>query len=189
MAEPVTTGYHERLGVPWWWWLITPVIIIALAVTPLSSLPPAPAAVGLGGLVVLGWVALWWLGRIRVAVVDGELRVDDARLPLRFVADAIPLDAAGRRELLGPAADPRAFVIQRPWVSGAVQVVLDDPADPTPYWLISSGDPERLAAALTAGRADGRPGVTADPAGVTPAGDADPGRRPPRKATADQDPQ
>ena len=57
-------------------------------------------------LLPLAAVGLWWLGRIRVAVADDELRVDDARLPVRYVADAIPLDAAGRRELLGVGADP-----------------------------------------------------------------------------------
>ena len=64
------------------------------------------------------------------------------------MAKAIPLDAATKRELLGPSADPMAFVIQRPWVSGAVQVVLDDPDDVTPYWVISSRRPEDLARAL-----------------------------------------
>jgi hypothetical protein len=97
---------------------------------------PAPAA------------GLWWLGRIRVAVRAGELLVDDARLPLRFVADAVPLTDAGRRDLLGPHADPLGFVVQRPWIPTAVQVVLDDPADPTPYWLVSTRHPDRLAAAL-----------------------------------------
>lgn len=121
------------------------------------------AQLGLGIALVEGWlpatvllpataVGLWWFGRLRVAVAGGsgepELIVDDARLPLRYVADAIPLDAAGQRELLGPAAEPLAFVVRRPWIKGAVQVVLDDPADPTPYWLISAPDPERLAAAL-----------------------------------------
>jgi Protein of unknown function (DUF3093) len=98
-----------------------------------------------------GWT-LWWLGRIRVAVRSDELLVDDARLPVRFVADAIALDAAGRRELLGVGAHPYAFVVQRPWISGAVQVVLNDPADPTPYWVVSSRDPVRLAGAILAAR-------------------------------------
>lgn len=101
-----------------------------------------------------GWAA-WWLGRIRVAVQDAELRVDDARLPVRFVADAVALDAAGRREVLGVGAHPYAFVVQRPWIGGAVQVVLDDPADPTPYWVVSSRDPVRLADAILAARDTG----------------------------------
>ena len=42
-------------------------------------------------------------------------------------------------------------MVQRPWVSGAVQVIIDDPADPTPYWVVSSRDPVRLASAIAAG--------------------------------------
>lgn len=105
----------------------------------------------------LAGAALWWLGRIRVAVRDGELRVDDARLPVRFVSDAIALDAVGRREVLGVGADPLAFVVQRPWVAGAVQIVLDDPDDPTPYWVVSSRHPVRLAEAVLAARDEARP--------------------------------
>lgn len=152
MAPAAATRYQERLTVPWWWWLLAPLIIAALSSPLVGGLPAPSGLIGLGLLLVAALVGLWWLGRIQIAVVDGELLVDDARLPLQWVAEAIPLDAAGRRELLGPAADPLAFVIQRPWLAGAVQVVLADPADPTPYWLISSGDPERLAAALNAGR-------------------------------------
>lgn len=137
-------GHHERLTVPWWGWLLTLAVVTAFA---------APFWLGtrwwLGIVLLLATVVgVWWLGRIRVAVVNGELMVDDARLPVRFIADAVALDAARRRELLGPAADPLAFVVQRPWVGGMVQVVLDDPADPTPYWLVSTRHPDRLASAL-----------------------------------------
>ncbi|GAA1396104.1 DUF3093 domain-containing protein [Catellatospora coxensis] len=141
-------GHTERLSVPWWLWLPSLLVGAVLA-----------AQVGLGAAGPRGWVAypvvltlvavgLWRLGRIRISVTEDEFLVDDARLPLRHVAQAIPLDAATKRELLGPSADPMAFVIQRPWVPGAVQVVLDDPDDTTPYWVISSRRPEDLARAL-----------------------------------------
>lgn len=144
--------YSERLTVPWWSW---PLLLGAAALLA--------AEIGLGAPGARTWApyavllpltagALWWAGRIRVAVTGGELRVDDARLPARFVADAIPLDVTGRREVLGVGADPRAFVVQRPWIPGAVQVLLDDPADPTPYWVVSSRRPDQLAAALLAAR-------------------------------------
>jgi DUF3093 family protein len=143
-----TRDYAERLRLPWWLWLLG-----------VGGAGVLAAEVWLGASGVRAWLPflvllplavgfLWWLGRIRVAVTGGELLVDDARLPVRFVADAVPLDAAGKRELLGVAADPLAFVVQRPWVPGAVQIVLDDPADPTPYWVVSSRDPVRLAAAV-----------------------------------------
>jgi hypothetical protein len=141
--------YDERLSLPWYWWPAAVAVVGMLALqlgwTVALVDPWLPAAI----LLPVTVAALWWSGRLRVAVTGHELHVDDARLPLAVVADAIPLDAAGRRELLGPAADPRAFVVQRPWVPGAVQVLLDDPADPTPYWLVSSRDPDRLAGLLT----------------------------------------
>jgi hypothetical protein len=101
---------------------------------------------------------LWALGRLRVAVEGGELRVDDARLPVRFVAGVTVLGVAEKRVLLGTASHPYAFVVQRPWIKGAVQVHLDDPADPTPYWLVSSRRPAARAGALLAERAAGAAG-------------------------------
>jgi hypothetical protein len=92
-------------------------------------------------------------GRIRVAVTGGEFQVDDARLPVSVIADVIALDAAGKREALGVGSHPLAFVIQRPWIGPAVQVLLDDPADPTPFWVISTRHPVELATALLAARA------------------------------------
>jgi hypothetical protein len=157
MPGPTTDAYRERLTLPWPWW---PAVLAgtALLVSPVWSGVAGPLrAVLLAGPVLAVAVALWWLGRVRVAVVGDELRVDDARLPVRFIARVVPLDAAGRRELLGPAADPLGFVVQRPWIRGAVQVVLDDPADPTPYWLVSTRDPERLAAALRQAGTPDRP--------------------------------
>lgn len=145
--------YAERLAVPWW---------LAVALLGLATLLAAEVHLGAGGTrawlpyaVMLPLTAggLWYLSRIRITVAGDELRVDDARLPVRYVADAVPLDTDGRRQILGSAAHPLAFVIQRPWVGGAVQLVLDDPADPTPYWVISSRHPEQLAAAVLEARA------------------------------------
>jgi Protein of unknown function (DUF3093) len=152
VALDTTAAYSERLTVPWWTW---PLLLGAAALLAAEIGLGAPGArtwVPYATLLPLTGLGLWWIGRIRVAVGGGELRVDDARLPVRFVADAIPLEAAGRRELLGVGADPLAFVVQRPWVTGAVQVLLDDPADPTPYWVVSSRHPHQLAAALVAAR-------------------------------------
>ena len=60
----------------------------------------------------------------------------------------VALDAAGKREALGVGAHPLAFVVQRPWIGTAVQVLLDDPANPTPYWVVSTRRPVELTTAL-----------------------------------------
>ena len=141
-------AYAERLGVPWWAW---PLVLLA------GLLLAAEIWMGAGGL--RAWVPFAivlpltvavtaWLGRIRVAVTETEFQVDDARLPLAVIADVVALDADGKREALGVGAHPLAFVVQRPWIKGAVQVVLDDPADPTPFWVVSTRRPVELATVL-----------------------------------------
>ncbi len=59
----------------------------------------------------------------------------------------------------GVDADARAFLFTRPYLKRAVKVTVLDPGDRTPYWLISSRHPHRLAAALgsTADQAVARP--------------------------------
>ena len=113
-------------------------------------------------LLPLTGAALLWLGRIRVAVTGREFRVDDARLPVAVIADVVALDAAGKREVLGVGAHPLAFVVQRPWIGGAVQVLLDDPADPDPVLGGEHPAPGRAGGrrcwpAASASRADRRP--------------------------------
>ena len=165
--------YAERLSVPWWLWPV------GLGVAMLASAEIFLGAYGWWALapylvlLPLTGFGLWRAGRLRIAVRAGELLVDDAHLPLRYVADVGVLDAAGKRAALGTRNDPLAFVVQRPWVPGAVLVILDDPADPTPYWVVSSRHPERLARAIRAARAgagDSDPGGSPDPARAWPAG-------------------
>jgi Protein of unknown function (DUF3093) len=45
-------------------------------------------------------------------------------------------------------ADPAAFVVSRPWLHTAVRLMVDDPADPTPYWVVGTRRPDRLLAAI-----------------------------------------
>ena len=135
---------------PWWSW--PPALLVGAVLA-------AEIWMGAGGL--RAWVPfavvlpltvalMLWLSRIRVAVTDTELRVDDARLPVDVITNVVALDADGKREVLGVGAHPLAFVVQRPWIGGAVQVLLDDPADPTPYWVISTRNPVELATVLLA---------------------------------------
>lgn len=149
-----TAAYTERLGVSWWTWPCAAVAGGILGAEIGISLTGLPIWVPFAVVFALTVALLFWVSRIRITVTATELRVDDARLPLTVIADVIALDAAGKREALGVGAHPLAFVIQRPWIGSAVQILLDDPADPTPFWVISTRHPVELAAALLA--AEGR---------------------------------
>lgn len=145
--------YDERLTVPWWAWPAALVGALVIA---------APVHGGAGGAravvpylvavaVVVGVLLHASRGRIRLAA--GVLHVPGARAPLDALGPVRVLDAEQARRLRGPAADLRAHVAARPWLRRAVQVAVDDPADDTPYWLVSTARPEELAAALERARA------------------------------------
>jgi hypothetical protein len=73
-----------------------------------------------------------------------------ARIPLSLLGPAEALDAAGMTRATRTELDARAFLCIRGWIKQGVRVQLNDPEDPTPYWLVSSRRPAELVAALEA---------------------------------------
>ena len=100
-------------------------------------------------------VALLWYGSLPVRVDAAGLRVGPSLLEWDYLGEPVPLDAAATRRRLGADADTRAFVAARPYLREAVEVPVLDAADPHPYWLVGTRRPERLEAALRAGRRQG----------------------------------
>jgi hypothetical protein len=64
-----------------------------------------------------------------------------------YIADCHPLDAEEARRRAGVEANARAHLVLRPYVKTAVEITLNDPDDPVPYWLVSTRHPQQLAAA------------------------------------------
>ena len=100
-------------------------------------------------LVALTVLAFWSFGNGRVEVSDGTFRAGRAHIPVGHLADPVALDRDGTRRVAGVDADARAFLVLRPYIATSVRVRVVDPADPTPYWLVSTRHPAALAAALT----------------------------------------
>src|SRR5690606_20706987 len=136
-----------------WWWPV------AFAIAGLLAAEIHMGAPGLRAwlpYVLLFPVPVWgllWLSRHRLAVAAAaegkpELRVDRAHQPGEFIARAAVVPASAKSAALGRQLDPAAYVQHRPWIGSMVLLVLDDPDDPTPYWLISTRRPERVLAAL-----------------------------------------
>lgn len=142
---------------PWAAWLaVLASAVIAAGLTNLGDLRWWRIAVSVGVFVAV-LAGAWWFSRLQVRVLEtgaaGEvwLHVDDAKLPMSAVSEIQVLDRVAYSDAMGVALHPLAFVVQRPWVGRGVRVVLDDPDDPTPYWLVSSRAPERLREALLSG--------------------------------------
>jgi hypothetical protein len=105
---------------------------------------------------VVAGVFVGW-GAARVCVRDGVLRAGRAHIAVADTGAVQPLDAHEMRLLAGRDADARAYLLIRPYLRRGVRVEITDPADPAPYWLVSSRRPDRLAAALAAARSPDRP--------------------------------
>lgn len=146
--------HSERLYVPWWDWVLPLIgagLLAAQAAFAFSAVPewlPYAVLLSLAVAVILG------MSRTRIAVSvesDGpRLWVGDAKLPLRYIAAVDAVSKTDKRRALGPELDPAAFCVHKPWIRTMVRVHLDDPDDPTPYWIFSTRRPDKLVGLLTA---------------------------------------
>ncbi|MDP3890410.1 DUF3093 domain-containing protein [Nocardioides sp.] len=146
-------NYAERLTVPLRWWVQGTMLVasfwLAFIVTPMPESLSWTLTGVIGFLVAAGFV---WYGAAQVIVRDGELRAGRATIAVRHVGAVTPLDAEDTRRTAGRDADARAFLVLRPYLKRSVRVDITDPADPTPYWLVSTRRPRQLAEALDRAR-------------------------------------
>jgi len=146
--QPAPARFSEQLSTPLWWYPVAICIGAILAAEFRLADHALTVWIPFGVILPGSALVVWSMGRSRVVVDRTELRVRDAHLPLSAVEAVIPLDATTLRRVVGRYGDPAAFLSTRPWIGPGVQIVLADPEDPTPYWIVSSRRPEELAAAL-----------------------------------------
>lgn len=135
----------------------SPWVIIALAlVVPATLLVLAPVSLeaGIIGAVVLygGCLALAFGTAPRISVSSGRLAVAKASIPLELVGEVVVYEGADATAQLRTKLDARAWLMIRGWVHTLVKIEIIDPADPAPYWLVSSRRPHELAAAIAVAR-------------------------------------
>jgi hypothetical protein len=145
-----TSAYRERLWPSPWVFVATALVIPAalLVFLPISEIAGVVVAIVLYGAIVVALVATTPV----VEVTDAEFGAGRAHLPLAVLKDATAFEGSDATAERGVRLDARAYLLIRGWIPGVVRVDLDDPSDPTPYWLVSTRRPRRLAAALTARR-------------------------------------
>ena len=142
------THYRERLAVPIRWWAQGTMLVASLWLAVIVAVP-GPFAWAVTGVGAALMVALFLsYGGAVLSVENGWFRAGRARVEVRFVGEVVALDAEQTRLVAGRDADARAYLLLRPYRSRAVKVTLRDPADPTPYWLVSTRRPAQPARAL-----------------------------------------
>jgi hypothetical protein len=57
------------------------------------------------------------------------------------------------RAAIGPGVDARSYLVVRGWIHRGVRIDNIDPADPAPFWIITTRHPQKLAEAIEAAKA------------------------------------
>ncbi|MFI5734582.1 DUF3093 domain-containing protein [Kribbella sp. NPDC051587] len=131
------------------WWIIS-----AAAVVTLFAITAVPVSL-LAGLIVAAVAVAVLLtlllryGAARVEVDAERLRAGRAVIERAHLGAAEALTGEAARNAFGRDCDPKAYLLLRSYAPGAVRVAINDPSDPTPYWVLATRHPERLAAALS----------------------------------------
>ena len=149
-STPQPVLFRERLWPSAWVFIAAALVIPAslLVFLPISVLACVLTAIVFYGAIVVALI----LTTATIEVDDALLRAGNAAIGRDLVSTAHAhrdADAVAER---GQRLDARAWLLLRGWISPVVRIELNDPNDPTPYWLVSSRRPEELAAALTRSR-------------------------------------
>ncbi len=86
--------------------------------------------------------------KLKIEVTNETLYVGRANIEKHYLGAIENLNDEQMRYLRGPGINPAAFLALRFWVKGGVKITVNDQRDPTPYWLVSTKNPEKLIEAL-----------------------------------------
>ncbi len=99
------------------------------------------------GIVAIALVGIWF-GAPVIDLDQFGLSVNDIELPNRNIGqvELVPAEDAFRAR--GTDLNPAAFTKFQSSVRTMLRIEVTDPDDPTPYWLISTRNPEALKALI-----------------------------------------
>jgi hypothetical protein len=147
-SDATAASFQERLLPSLGVWAVVVFMAVLLGIVALRMGVRGAAITCLVAFVIQAGLLISTAPRIEVS--PDELVAGAARIPTCLLGEAETLDPEQMRQALGPDLDARAFLCIRGWIRPGVRVRLNDPEDPTPYWLVSSRHPAELAAALKA---------------------------------------
>jgi len=96
----------------------------------------------------VGIIYLAFAMRSNISINGQELRIDRAHIEVKYLRKVTVLDSQAMRLLRTRDADPAAYLAIKFWAPTGVKIEVNDPRDPTPYWLITSKRGEEIAALL-----------------------------------------
>lgn len=152
MTTPSTSSplFRERLtpGIGTWIVLLGFGLTLGVVMLPLSAWVAA-----LVGVLAMGAMVAVGIFTSPLIIVDGRtLRAGRAHISVEHLGEVTVFDRSGWSRAMGVGFVPSDYHCTRGWISTGLRVLVTDPEDPTPGWLLSTRRPEDLALALEAAR-------------------------------------
>lgn len=106
------------------------------------------------GLVVslISWasVLVWsYLNAPLIVLTKEILRIGKVNIETKYLGDVTEVTADESFRERGPSLDTRAFTRFQIGVKTLIKIEINDAADPTPYWLVATRNPEVLAGIIS----------------------------------------
>ena len=145
--------YSESQRVPLSWWLLGALMVGLLS---WQAQMQREWYWGIAAGVIVSAAVIWSmisLSSTKIVVTrepSGEvwLYAGAAKLPAEVISRTLVIPPTAKQAAMGRQLDPAAYVLNKSWIPTMAMLVLEDPDDPTPYWLISSKEPQELLEAL-----------------------------------------
>ena len=139
--------FKEVIRAPIWLVAFVYFLFLSMVLSIWAALGNTPALVTFGVLTI--WlIFLFFRTALVIQMDESFLYVGQAKIERTYIGSAIALNNAELKLIRTRDADPSAYLAIRFWASKAVKVEVSDNRDATPYWLISSKNPQRLVEAL-----------------------------------------
>ncbi len=139
--------WEENIRWPWWLTLLILGLDLSIIIAIWAGLGNTAALIAAGST-LLFTCYLFFITVLRTRVEGENLSVGRAKIQKKYLGKVITLSIDEFRHLRGAGINPSAFHAFRFWIKRGVKIEINDPQDPTPYWLVSSKAPERFAEAL-----------------------------------------
>jgi len=139
--------FKEVIRPPLWLLAFTYFMFLSLVIAVWAALGNFSALVTLIAL-TLALLAIAVTAKSEVRIIEDELVIGKAHIGVKYLAGVEILDKNAMRLLRTRDADPAAFLAIKFWMSTGVKITLNDPRDPTPYWLVSCKKGKELKSTL-----------------------------------------
>jgi hypothetical protein len=134
--------YSERVYPKWSSFLPLALILPTFWLTFAPINPDLGLVLGL--LVTLVVTSLMLANSPRIVVSASRLQVGKASIEVGFISEAVEIAYAPRFGQRIPNLDAKAYLVLQNSVRGLVKIGISDSKDPTPYWVVSTRNPQLL---------------------------------------------